>query len=145
MRSIVVALITLLLTLPAAAAESACLEAVDRLGRQLGLATTLPAPDQQQASGDLTDTLKGSGGVLQPPDRGAAVAVTPPQAADRMPTTPSLEPHTASPAARQAQLESLLTAARAAAEHGDTAQCVARLGEAQQLAEGLHDGARQAQ
>ena len=141
MRSFVVALIALL-ALPAAAAESSCLEAVDQLGRQLGLATTLPSSDDQRPGGNLTDTLRGSGGVLQPPDQGAAVAVTPPEAADRMPTTPALEPHTASPAARQAQLESLLTAARAAGQRGDTAQCVARLAEAQQLAERLPDRAQ---
>lgn len=136
MRSVLVALLTLLaVPATAAAAESSCLEAVDRLGRHLGLATTLPAPDQQQRGSDLTDTLKATGGVLQPPDQGAPVAVAPPDAADRMPTAPAIEPPANGPAARQAQIQSLLTAARAAGQRGDTTQCVARLAEAQQLAE----------
>lgn len=123
----------------ASAAEPPCREAVDRLAGELGFDAALPSSGSAERS--MTDKLKGSGGVLQPPDVGAPVAVAPPETAGRMPTTPAIPPQTAEgdPAprfgtARQAQLESLLTAARSAADRGNTAECQARLKEAEQLA-----------
>lgn len=139
MRCLVIGLCGVLAAAPAAAAGS-CLEVVEQLSEQLGIDTTLPAPGEQATS--MTDKLKASGGVLQPPDIGAPVAVQPPAQADRMPTTPPIEPQTSegvpseggSGAARKVQLQSLLTAARSAGQRGDDAECTARLEEAQQLA-----------
>lgn len=142
MRCCVPALYGLLacgITLGGAAAEPSCRDAVDQLAEELGFETALPSPASQAPS--MTDKLKGSGGVLQPPDVGAPVAVIPPETAGRMPTAPAIPPQTAEgePAprlgtARQAQLESLLMAARAAADRGNSAECRARLAEAEQLA-----------
>ncbi len=120
--------------------EQSCGALVDRLSERLGLATE--SADVPSQSESLTETLKGSGGVIEPPDVGAPAAIEPPAAPDRMRTAPPVEPQagkqpdgpSTEPAGRRLQIESLLAAARTAAERGDEHDCAMRLAEAEQLA-----------
>jgi hypothetical protein len=134
MRRACAILLALLATTPAAAAAPSCLEVVDQLSRQFGLDTSLPTPGEYGQN--LSDTLKESGGVMLPPDKGAPVAVQPPaEGSGRMATAPPVGRDQAPAAARHVQMESLLTAARTAGQRGNERECAARLAEAQQLAE----------
>lgn len=132
-------LVASVVAVPPAAAQS-CGELVGALAAEMNLdlgRVAAPSLEGQSLSEQLTD----SGGVIEPPPIDAPGAIEPPPIGSDMPTAPSIPPQTAegekqdaAPAARQAQLESLLTAAHAAAERGDEAECLARLEEAQQIA-----------
>lgn len=156
------ALIALTATLgfaSAAAAEN-CKEQVERFARQYDLAMTAPqaklregdpvtppSPPMTQESRGLSasDKLKESGGVVQPPDTGAARVLPPPQTGDRMATAPDVQPQTEpgqtagesrvlSGADRQ-KLEALVMGGLEAAENGQEQDCFARLGQAKAIAE----------
>jgi hypothetical protein len=147
MRASIIAAAALLLPLPAAAQD--CREQVDALAGKLGFSTDLPqgagstagAP-QQPPAGDLAS----SGGVIQPPETGDMPTIEPPAGENsKMPTAPRVQPqapggadHGSQPA-KDAQIQSLLTAARQAADAGDHQACLDRLQEASALAAG--DGA----
>lgn len=134
-----------LLLLPGAAAAQDCRDQVEALADKLGLSTELPeapssggAQQQQPDAGDLAE----SGGVIEPPDTGADIPTIEPapgQSPD-MPTAPDVQPQTPGggdnngQSAKNAQIQSLLTAARQAAEAGNNQRCLDRLQEATALA-----------
>jgi hypothetical protein len=111
----------------------------------MGAPTTPEAPPATTESRGVTttDRLARSGGVLTPPDTGAPMAIQPPSSnPDRMPTAP--QPQQSPPnagstdtagltAAQRTQMESLLTAARAAERQGKQEQCLDRLREAEAI------------
>ncbi|CAO3413815.1 hypothetical protein [Azospirillum doebereinerae] len=96
-----------------------------------------------------SERLAQSGGLITPPAVGDRAVIDPPRAgASNMPTAPAVRPDTRTDtppsagsgtsdsmgqAARNAQLESLVTAARAAAKDGDEARCLEGLSEARRL------------
>lgn len=100
-----------------------------------------------------SERLAQSGGLITPPSVGDRAVIDPPGAgASNMPTAPAMRPDagpggtpggsggagdtagdTMGRAARNAQLESLITAARAAAKDGDETRCIGSLTEAQRL------------
>ena len=143
----------------AAAAES-CEDQLERFARQYDLSTTAPqarlregdpvtppSPPMTAESRGLstTDRLKDSGGVIEPPDTGAARVMPPPQTGDRMATAPDVKPQAGSGqaagssnglgAADRSKLESLLMAGREAAERGQEDTCMQRLDEARKIME----------
>jgi hypothetical protein len=101
--------------------------------------------------GSMSEKLGRSGGVLTPPAIGDQAVIDPPRSGtESMPTAPRLTPSPgtgagssadaptgASPdrAAQRAQMESLVTAARAAAERGNEQQCMDSLSKARALTE----------
>ncbi|MGQ9369097.1 hypothetical protein [Azospirillum sp. ST 5-10] len=105
-------------------------------------------PPVADGSGVTSEELADSGGVIAPPDVGApAVIEPPPGTLNDMPTAPAIRPDpgmAAAPpstdtfgrAARQAQMEAMVTGALAAADEGDEARCLDTLAKAEQLAEG---------
>ncbi|EWY39604.1 hypothetical protein N825_05830 [Skermanella stibiiresistens SB22] len=113
-----------------------------------------------QAGSAGTESLAQSGGVIQPPDVGAARVVQPPNpTADGMNTAPAMPRQDGAPegavpdaspgqssgqprvgAAERAKLETLLLGARNAGRQGDTAQCEERLEEARDLAKESGNG-----
>jgi hypothetical protein len=150
------------LWLASAAFAETCQERVERFARQYDLATTAPqarlkegdpvtppAPPVTAESRGLTatDKLKESGGVIQPPDTGAARVLPPPPTGDRMATAPDVRPQTpggagqgagssqALEAADRMKLEALLMAGREAAERGQDGECMERLAEARAIVE----------
>lgn len=153
-RAILTAGAAVLLTgLPLATNAQTCGEEVDRLASELNVSPDLPSSsqDSSQAQGGaergdaptMSDRLAQSGGVIQPPETGRTVTIQPPPGASpSMPTAPAVPPHSAegptqgnteTQAAETAQIESLLTAARQAAEEGDERRCQERLAEARDL------------
>jgi len=131
---------------------NSCLADVERLANAIGMSSRQPqAGGPATPQGNVqTEDLAQSGGVIKPPDVGAGRVMEPPNgAADGMNTAPAIPPQTAGPdgssrggtatrqsldAAERAQVESLLTGARNAAQEGDTARCVESLEEARDLA-----------
>ena len=142
--------------LPSAAAAQDCLDQVEALAAKLGVTTELPqagpeapapaAPQQEPQPGQQPGStdLSASGGVIEPPQEGADMPTyEPPEEADSdMPTAPEIQPQTpgggatGEQPAKDVQVQSLLTAARKAAESGDNEACLARLQEATALTEG---------
>jgi hypothetical protein len=128
-----------------AAARADCAADAERLAERYGVATELPRagerPTTTESRGVPPEALSRSGGVIAPPEQGAGrVIAPPPSAAPTMPTAPQIRPEprageVQSGAAKAAQVESLLTAAKAAAERGDQAECARRLEEARALDE----------
>lgn len=143
MRALIIAA-ALLLPFPAAAQD--CREQVDALAGKLGFSTDLPqgggstaAAPQQPQPGDLAS----SGGVIRPPETGDMPTIEPPAGENStMPTAPEVQPQApggaerSSQPAKDAQIQSLLTAARQAADAGDHQACLDRLQEASALAAG---------
>ncbi|HYG86329.1 MAG TPA: hypothetical protein VD978_08735 [Azospirillum sp.] len=100
---------------------------------------------------NMSETLGRSGGVLAPPAVGDTAVIDPPRTGEQsMPTAPRIAPSpgagsgssgdtatgtTAERAAQRAQMESLVTAARAAADRGDERQCLESLDKARALTE----------
>lgn len=146
----------------AAASAETCQEQIERFARQYDLAidapqarlkegdpVTPPAPPMTAESRGLSasDKLKDSGGVIQPPDTGAARVIPPPPTGDRMATAPDVKPQTRSgqgqgagnsqtlAAADRMKLEALVMAGREAGKRGQDLECMARLGEARAIAE----------
>jgi len=127
-------------------------------------------PRDEPGSGSGSDRLAQSGGMVAPPAVGDRSVVEPPAIGSNMPTAPSINPQAgpqAGPqsnsrtapdsgpggsgggdglmgqAARNAQVESLVTAARSAARDGDETRCMNSLNDARRLsrtAPGGHGG-----
>jgi hypothetical protein len=161
--ALVAAPLTVMLS-TAAAAES-CQAQLERFARQYDLSTTAPqaklragdpitpptAPMTTESRGlSTTGKLKDSGGVIKPPDTGAARVMPPPETGDRMATAPDVKPHSGSGqaagssapqgdaqlgAADRSKLEALLMAGREAAEKGQDRTCMERLDEARGIIE----------
>ena len=120
------------------------------------------SPRDEQGSGVSSGELAQSGGMVAPPAVGDQAVIEPPAIGSNMPTAPSVSPQAnsrATPdsgpggsgggdglmgqAARNAQLESLVTAARSAARDGDETRCMNSLNDARRLsrtAPGGHGG-----
>lgn len=127
-------------------------------------------PRDETGSGSGSDRLAQSGGMVAPPAIGDRSVVEPPAIGSNMPTAPSIGPQGSSQAgpqansrtapdsgpggsgggdglmgqaARNAQVESLVTAARSAARDGDETRCMNSLNDARRLsrtAPGGHGG-----
>ncbi|WP_448204359.1 hypothetical protein [Azospirillum sp. sgz302134] len=107
-----------------------------------------------------SERLAQSGGVVAPPAVGDTAVIEPPRAgSSNMPTAPAVRPDsgpgsgsttggttggspgdTMGQAAQNAQLESLVTAARSAAKRGDEAQCMESLSQARRLGQAAPGG-----
>ncbi|MBP2228273.1 hypothetical protein J2847_001555 [Azospirillum agricola] len=119
-----------------------------------GSAGSSARSDATDGSGAASsERLAQSGGLIAPPAVGDRAVIDPPRSgASNMPTAPAVRPDAGSNpaqgampggsggagdtmgrAARNAQLESLVTAARAAARDGDETRCMDSLGEARRL------------
>lgn len=136
------------LALPAAA-HAECAAEAERLANRYGVTARLPqaggpaAPGEPPATAESPgvppEAMSRSGGVVAPPDTGRGRVITPPATVDPgMPTAPSIRPEprrgdVPAQAAKAAQVESLIAAARAAAERGDERACARRLEEARAL------------
>lgn len=121
-----------------------------------GTAGSTPRDDQPSGSGAASsERLAQSGGLIAPPAANDRSVIEPPSGgASNMPTAPAVRPDSgadATPgagatggtmgmAARNAQLESLVTAARAAAKDGDEARCLDSLTEARRLSRAAPGG-----
>jgi hypothetical protein len=119
-------------------------------------------PRDELGSGSGSEQLAQSGGMVAPPAVDDRSVVQPPAIGSNMPTAPSVTPQAnsrATPdsgpgasgggdglmgqAARNAQVESLVTAARSAARDGDDTRCMNSLNDARRLsrtAPGGHGG-----
>lgn len=123
-------------------------------------------PRDEPGSGSGSDRLAQSGGMVAPPAVGDRSVVEPPAIGSNMPTAPSISPQPGpqaksrtapdsgpggsgsgdgpmGQAARNAQVESLVTAARSAARDGDETRCMTSLNDARRLsrtAPGGHGG-----
>ncbi|MGF7175522.1 hypothetical protein [Azospirillum doebereinerae] len=161
-RAALAAGVFMLAALPAAAQQT-CGAMVEQFAADQSLSnqpppTAVPAPPGSAgstANGGTTgsgaassERLAQSGGLITPPAVGDQAVIDPPRAgASNMPTAPAVRPDTRTDtppsagstgdlmgqAARNAQLESLVTAARAAAKDGDEARCLEGLSEARRL------------
>lgn len=120
------------------------------------------SPRDEQGSGVSSGELAQSGGMVAPPSVGDQAVIQPPAIGSNMPTAPAVGPQANSrakpdsgpggsggvdgmmgQAARNAQLESLVTAARSAARDGDESRCMNSLDDARRLsrtAPGGHGG-----
>lgn len=159
MRSILVlAAFTTLVAAPDLAAAD-CAAEVDRLASRYQIAADLPrsqvprpdgrgeVPATTESRGIPPEAMQQSGGVIAPPDEGRTRVIEPPvSTGSPMPTTPNVPPQTAErpvakpgelSAAKRTQLQSLLTAAKAAAGQQREAECFQQLGEARALTETL--------
>lgn len=131
---------------PALAAR--CGTEIEALERQFRLSSALPqapggdTPATTESRGiSPDDQLARSGGVLAPPEGGrTAVIPPPPPGPGSTVTPPAVPPHTAEgpsgstgeelSAAKRAQVQTHLNAAREAESRGDEKACFERLGEA---------------
>ncbi|KAA0676769.1 hypothetical protein DS843_25845 [Roseomonas genomospecies 6] len=105
----------------------------------------LPSGRSGQGSGATPDQLARSGGVVAPPASGDQAVIEPPRTGAPMPTAPAVRPDAApnsgssmesgsmGQAARNAQIESLVTAARSAAKDGNEQLCMESLDKARNL------------
>jgi hypothetical protein len=133
------------------AAAQECLDQVAKLAGEQGVSTELPQAQsegegletQQPAAGQAAtpEDLAQSGGVVAPPETSSDMPVIePPAISDAMPTAPEVDPESDSPlmteAAKKMQVQSLLMAARQAAESGDTQGCLDQLQKARALTAG---------
>ncbi|WP_245636786.1 hypothetical protein [Azospirillum thiophilum] len=121
-----------------------------------GLSGSTPRDEQGTGTGGTggagSEDLARSGGMVAPPSVGDRSVIEPPAIGSNMPTAPSVGPQASSraapdsapggsgaadgamgQAARNAQLDSLVTAARAAARDGDEARCMDSLNDARRL------------
>jgi len=154
------ATLTLLSTAPDIAAAD-CTAEVDQLASRYQVAADLPrgtAPQGQEAGrgevpattesrGIPPEAMQESGGVIAPPSEGRTRVIEPPMSTGSpMPTTPNLPPQTSQrplpqasemDASKRTRLQSLLTAAKAAASQQREAECFQNLGQARALTENL--------
>lgn len=121
-----------------------------------GLSGSTPRDELGSGSGSGTSSedLAQSGGMVAPPAVGDRSVIEPPATGSNMPTAPSVAPQANSrampdsgpggsgganglmgQAARNAQLEALVTAARSAARDGDEARCMESLNDARRLSQ----------
>lgn len=153
----------LLMLAPGIAAAQGCADRVERFAAAQNLTPTIPptgrAPQESTgSSGPATEgtgtgsatpeRLNQSGGVMLPPATGDQAVIEPPRGGTaNMPTAPNVVPAPgagAQPptgggmpqAARRAQVDSLVTAARQAALSGDEARCEDSLSQAMDLVRG---------
>lgn len=153
-------LATTIALVPAVSLAGPCGDAAERLAVEHDLRADPAAGETPVGEGEapavggatLSDRLAQTGGVLTPPDMGAAAdeAVIEPPDPDRfpMPTTPDVQAEPPSPtgappsaaqgremqqAADRLRAESLLMAARTADEAGDADTCRERLAEARDV------------
>lgn len=149
------------------AAAQGCADRVERFAAAQNLNPTIPPTGQtpQGSAGSSGPTADGtgsgsataerlnqSGGVILPPATGDQAVIEPPRpSAGNMPTAPNVAPDsgtgTQAPtggamtqAARRAQIDSLVTAARQAALSGDESRCEDSLSQAMELARGAATG-----
>ncbi|WP_042696203.1 hypothetical protein [Azospirillum sp. B506] len=153
--------------------QASCGAMVEQFAADLGLSTEPPPVavpgqsgstprDELGAGAGSSEQLAQSGGMVTPPAVGDRSVVEPPAIGSNMPTAPSVAPQAnarATPdsgpggsgggdglmgqAARNAQLDSLVTAARSAARDGDETRCMTSLNDARRLsrtAPGGHGG-----
>ncbi len=156
-----------------ALAQGSCAALVDRFAADNNLSATPPpvaAPPGGSGSSAVDGALPGgrsgsatpdqlarSGGVVAPPASGDQAVIEPPRTGAPMPTAPAVRPDAApnsgssmesgsmGQAARNAQIESLVTAARSAAKDGNEQLCMESLDKARNLARaapGTMDGAK---
>lgn len=145
-----IALAALLLSAAPLAAQADCAADADRLAERYGLSAQLPqsghptgpseAPATTESRGLPPEAMSRSGGVIAPPEEGRGRVISPPATDRGMPTAPAVRPapapdDTQQRAAKAAQVQSLVTAARAAAQRGNEAECARRLEEARALGE----------
>ncbi len=144
-----------------ALAQGSCAALVDRFAADHNLSASPPpaaatpggsgstAADGALPSGSSgnasPDQLARSGGVVAPPASGDQAVIEPPRTAAPMPTAPAVRPDAAPnsgssmesgsmvQAARNAQIESLVTAARSAAKDGNEQLCMESLDKARSL------------
>lgn len=130
-------------------------------GTAPGLSGSTPRDEQGSGSGSGagSERLAQSGGMVAPPAVGDRSVIEPPATGSNMPTAPSVAPQAESratpdsgpggsggangmmgQAARNAQLEALVTAARSAARDGDEARCMESLNDARRLSQTAPDG-----
>lgn len=123
-------------------ARADCAGDADRLAERYGLSAQLPQPSEAPATtesrGVPPEAMSRSGGVIAPPEEGRGRVIEPPAADRSMPTAPEVRPtpapdETQRRAAKTAQIQSLVTAARAAAQRGNETECTRRLEEARAL------------
>lgn len=115
-----------------------------RPGQAAGPASAPPTAESRGLA--ATDKLAASGGVIKPPDTGSAMTVSPPPMSDKMSTAPAIKPATPTgpvasrpvevDAAKRAQAEAMLYAAKSASQEGKQEQCLQRLEQAQRLLKG---------
>jgi hypothetical protein len=132
---------------PALAAS--CGTEIEALEQQFKLSSALPKTDTPATTESRgvspDDKMAQSGGVLAPPEGGrTAVLPPPPTGPGSTMTPPAVPPHTAEgpsgatgeelSAAKRAQVQSHLNAAREAEGRGDEKACFERLGEARSAA-----------
>lgn len=145
------------------AAAQGCADRVERFAAAQNLTPTIPptgstpqgsagstgpATEGSGSESATAERLNRSGGVMLPPATGDQAVIEPPRAgAGTMPTAPNVAPDPgagAQPptgggmnqAARRAQIDSLVTAARQAALSGDEARCEDSLSQAMDLVRG---------
>ncbi|WP_144243439.1 hypothetical protein [Azospirillum argentinense] len=143
-----------------ALAQGSCAALVDRFAAENNLSASPPpvatppgssgstAGDgslPSGSSGTTPDQLARSGGVVAPPASGDRAVIEPPRTGAPMPTAPAVRPDAApnsgssmesgsmGQAARNAQIESLVTAARSAAKDGNEQLCMDSLDKARGL------------
>ena len=147
----------------APASAQSCADLVEHFAADHSLSTSPPptaVPSTPGTAGSTTGTtgedgsgtgaassekLARSGGVVAPPAVGDTAVIEPPRAgSSNMPTAPAVRPDAGpgtsgstgdamAPAAQNAQMEALVTAARTAAKNGDEAQCMESLSLARSL------------
>lgn len=141
-----VALAAALLATCPLAAWADCAADADRMAERYGLSAQLPqsgqpgeAPATTESRGISPEAMSRSGGVIAPSEEGRGRVIAPPAADQGMPTAPEVRPspsdETQRRAAKAAQMQSLVTAARAAAQRGNEAECARRLEEARAFGE----------
>ena len=124
-----------------------CADEIALLAQQYALTTDLPKPpaDLGSSSGSMgvaPEDLARSGGVIAPPEGARGRVFDPPRQDDPMVTTPEVRPQTQNgrtegsrglDAAKRAQMQSLLDAAREADRNGNEAECLARVARARAI------------
>lgn len=127
------------------ALATSCGTEIEALERQFKLSSALPTPGApattESRGASPNDKMAQSGGVLAPPEGGrTAVIPPPPTGPGSTVTPPAVPPHTAEgpsgstgeelSAAKRAQVQAHLNAAREAEGRGDEKACFERLREA---------------
>lgn len=138
------------------ALAAGCEAEIAKLEQQYKLSSALPKAEAPAGSAEAPataesrgvapdDKMTQSGGVLAPPEGGRTAVIKPPSTGPGSTMTPpAVPPHTAQgpapadtaelSAAKRAQMQTALNAAREAAGRGDEKACFERLGEARAAA-----------
>jgi hypothetical protein len=139
-----------------AALAASCSSEIELFERQYNLTASLPQSEPPSGTAEPpattesrgvspSDRLAPSDGVLAPPEGGRTAVIEPPATGPTStPSPPAVPPHTAEGpsagsaelgAAKRAQMQAHLNAARAADARGDEKQCFERLGAARAIPE----------